>query len=211
MDEQIIFETNEILKKMDNIKTRFEIAIAIEDKYAVILDTLYLRKDIVLFLQKYSLKNTKPEYDEIFNVFNDFLTDNSIYSLCSKEAADKIVKLDIVSTKNQKLNQLSKSLKNLSDKYNIFLLQNYPDINNSKIIKLYDEAVTIRNSYDESLFRLYDKETHQESLQWLINNLIVPGEKQKEKAQKNQSASAICWIILIIIAIVLIIYSESNQ
>ena len=211
MDEQIIFETNEILKKMDNIKTRFEIAIAIEDKYAVILDTLYLRKDIVLFLQKYSLKNTKPEYDEIFNVFNDFLTDNSIYSLCSKEAADKIVKLDIVSTKNQKLNQLSKSLKNLSDKYNIFLLQNYPDINNSKIIKLYDEAVTIRNSYDESLFRLYDKETHQESLQWLINNLIVPGKKQKEKAQKNQSALAICWIILIIIAIVLIIYSESNQ
>lgn len=211
MDEQIIFETNEILKKMDNIKAGFEMAIAIEDKYAVILNTLYLRKDIMLFLQKYPLKNAKPEYDEIYNAFNDFLTDNSIYSLCSKEAADKIVKLDIVSTKNQKLNQLSKSLKNLSDKYNIFLLQNYPDINNSKIIKLYDEAVTIRNSYDESLFRLYDKETHQESLQWLINNLIVPGKKQKEKAQKNQSALAICWIILIIIAIVLIIYSESNQ
>ena len=183
MDEQIIFETNEILKKMDNIKAGFEMAIAIEDKYAVILNTLYLRKDIMLFLQKYPLKNAKPEYDEIYNAFNDFLTDNSIYSLCSKEAADKIVKLDIVSTKNQKLNQLSKSLKNLSDKYNIFLLQNYPDINNSKIIKLYDEAVTIRNSYDESLFRLYDKETHQESLQWLINNLIVPGKKQKEKAQ----------------------------
>ena len=211
MDEQIIFETNEILKKMDNIKAGFEMAIAIEDKYAVILNTLYLRKDIMLFLQKYPLKNAKPEYDEIYNAFNDFLTDNSIYSLCSKEAADKIVKLDIVSTKNQKLNQLSKSLKNLSDKYNIFLLQNYPDINNSKIIKLYDEAVTIRNSYDESLFRLYDKETHQESLQWLINNLIVPGQKHKEKAQKKQSAEIICWIILIIIAIVLIIYSESNQ